>query len=140
MGDMTRTVDSTDLDLIRQGGELTQDPNSAFLDQVDVSIQADWACVWVRVEGPIAKNSIPVVISVVREVCGRTPRKLILLLQGSTYQPENLDDLLGQIAVLTRECGVKLVIQEAKARRLSRPRRWPRWGFPNRRTRWACTT
>jgi hypothetical protein len=108
--------------------------------EVDVSIQADWACVWVRVEGPIDKNSIPLVMPVVREACDRKPRKLILLLQGSTYQQENLDDLLAQVAVLTRNCGAKLVIQESKARRSSGPHRWPRWSFPNKRTRWAYTT
>jgi hypothetical protein len=113
--------------------------HTAGLDRADVSIQADWACVWVRVEGPIDKNSIPLVMRVVREACGRGTRKLILLLQRSTYQQENLDDLLAQVAVLTRDCGVKLVIQEAKARRSSGPHRRPRWSFPNRRTRWAST-
>jgi hypothetical protein len=114
--------------------------HTAGLGQVNVSIQADWACVWVRVDGPIDEDSIPVVMPVVEGACGRSPRKLILLLQGSTYQQENLDDLRAQVTVLARDCGVKLVIQEAKVRRSSGPHRWPRWSSPTRRTRWASTT
>ena len=39
---------------------------TAGLDQPVVSIQADWACVWLRVEGPIDENSIPLVIQEAR--------------------------------------------------------------------------
>jgi hypothetical protein len=111
---------------------------TAGLDQVAVSIQADWACVWIRVEGPIDKNSIPLVMPVVEDACERTPRKLILLLQGPTEQ-QNLDDLLAQVLVLTRDCGVKLVVQELKVRQSSGSQRWPRWSFATRRARWAST-
>jgi hypothetical protein len=135
---MTWTLDSPDLDLNSQPGEPPPHPNWALLDQVEVSIQADWACAWIRVEGPIDKNTIPLVLPAVRAACDRTPRKLILLLQRSTYQPENLDDLLAQVAVLNTNCGAKLVIQQAKARRSSGLRRGPRWSFPTRRTRRGC--
>jgi hypothetical protein len=132
----------TDKTSISSSGEdpMLTTHTTAGLDQVAVSIQADWACVWIRVEGPIDKNSIPLVMPVVEDACDRTPRKLILLLQGSTYQQQNLDDLLGQVSVLTRDCGVKLVVQEAKVRQSSGPHRWPRWSFATRRARSTSTT
>jgi hypothetical protein len=108
-----------------EGEDPTRTRDTRVLDEPAVFLQSDWACAWIRVEGPVAEDCIPVVLRAVRAACAERPRKLRLLLNRARLGQEVQDCLLAEVAGLVREYGIKLVTPGGSQRRPTNGRRLP---------------